>query len=241
MTRRSALAALATATALSLLMVMLPLALPGLAWIAWPLQLLATLFHELGHGLAAVLCGGEFVRLEVYADGSGVASTLSSGSRLSRAVIASGGPLAPPLAALALFLAARQPQSARIALIVLAGTLLMALALWVRTPVGIALVVAVVAALAMLLRWGSPLAIQAGACFLAIELSLAAFANADYLFTAHADTGAGRMPSDTAQIAEALFLPYWFWGGLIALVSLAVLAFGLSRFARSVRTGTGTH
>ena len=25
------------------------------------------------------------------------------------------------------------------------------------------------------------------------------------------------MPSDTGQIAAALFLPYWFWGGLITV------------------------
>src|SRR5690606_13666502 len=99
MTRRNALSVLATATGLSLVVLVLPLVFPSLSWIAWPLQLLATLFHELGHGLAAILCGGEFVRLDVYADGSGVASTMSSGSRLSRAIIAAGGPLAPPFAA----------------------------------------------------------------------------------------------------------------------------------------------
>ena len=235
MTRRHAFTALATATGLSLLMLVLPLVFPGLAWIAWPLQLLATLFHELGHGLAAILCGGQFVRLDVFADGSGVASTLGSGSRLSRAVIAAGGPLAPPLAALGLFLAARNAASARVALLILAGVLLLTLVLWLRTAVGIVLVLAVLVALLALLRWGTPLAIQAGACFLAIELSLAAFASADYLFTAHADTGAGRMPSDTGQIAQALFAPHWFWGGLIAVISLAVLWFGLSRFARALR------
>jgi hypothetical protein len=35
------------------------------------------------------------------------------------------------------------------------------------------------------------------------------------------------MPSDVAQIAEALWLPYWFWGGLLAVVSVAVLVGGL--------------
>lgn len=227
--------ALAAATGLSLLILLLPVALPSLAWIAWPLQLLATLFHELGHGIAALLCGGQFVRLDVFADGSGVASTLTSGSRISRAFVATGGPLAPPLVALGLFLAARDPRHARAALMILIGLLVVTLALWLRTPVGIMLALAVVAALVLLLRFGSPLAIQIGACFLAIELSLAAFASVDYLFSAHADTGAGRMPSDTGQIAQALFLPHWFWGALIALLSLAVLWFGLSRFARSLR------
>ena len=33
--------------------------------------------------------------------------------------------------------------------------------------------------------------------------------------------------SDTGQIAEALLLPYWFWGALVAATSFAVLAIGL--------------
>ncbi len=36
-----------------------------------------------------------------------------------------------------------------------------------------------------------------------------------------------RHASDTAVIAQALWLPYWFWGAAIALLSFAVLACGL--------------
>ena len=40
------------------------------------------------------------------------------------------------------------------------------------------------------------------------------------------------MPSDTARIAEALVLPYWFWGACCALLSLAILAAALSSYLR---------
>jgi hypothetical protein len=36
-------------------------------------------------------------------------------------------------------------------------------------------------------------------------------------------------------MAAALVLPYWIWGSLLALVSLAVLGLGLWSFARSGR------
>jgi hypothetical protein len=29
--------------------------------------------------------------------------------------------------------------------------------------------------------------------------------------------------SDTAQMQKYLFLPYWFWGGLMAILSLVIL------------------
>lgn len=40
----------------------------------YPLTLLATFAHEMGHGLAALLVGAEFDQLLLHADGSGLAS-----------------------------------------------------------------------------------------------------------------------------------------------------------------------
>lgn len=235
MTQRHALHALLVAAGLSLALYLVPLWIPALAWLGWPLLLLSTLFHELGHGLAALLVGGGFEMLRIYPDGSGVATTLSDGSRTMLAAIAAGGPLAPPLVALLLFLAARRAASARIALWLLSGLLVLALLLWVRGLFGIGFVLALAIAAVLATRM-SARAAQVATCFLAIELSLAAFSRADYLFTSEARTGMGTMPSDTAQIANVLWLPYWFWGGAIALVSLLVLAIGLLAFARALRT-----
>ena len=63
--------------------------------------------------------------------------------------------------------------------------------------------------------------------FLAITLLTAVFSRGDYLFTKTAETAGGTMPSDVGQISEYLFLPYWFWGGLIALISVAILFLGI--------------
>ncbi len=40
------------------------------------------------------------------------------------------------------------------------------------------------------------------------------------------------MPSDVARIAEALWLPYWIWGGLCAVFSALVLVLGLRAYLR---------
>lgn len=39
----------------------------------FPLRMFVTFIHELGHGLAAILTGGEFLRFEVQSNGAGVA------------------------------------------------------------------------------------------------------------------------------------------------------------------------
>lgn len=41
----------------------------------YPLRLFVTLIHELGHGTAAILTGGTFIRFEVFPNGSGLAYT----------------------------------------------------------------------------------------------------------------------------------------------------------------------
>lgn len=52
----------------------------GMEGILYPIRLFVTLIHELGHGLAAIISGGEFRNFVVNANGSGVATT-AGGSR----------------------------------------------------------------------------------------------------------------------------------------------------------------
>jgi len=71
--------------------------------------------------------------------------------------------------------------------------------------------------------------------FLSTQLALSVFSRADYLFTAVATTGAGTMPSDTAQIAAALGGPHWAWGLACGAFSIVVLAGGVLWFLRVLR------
>ncbi|MBN1564741.1 MAG: M50 family metallopeptidase [Anaerolineae bacterium] len=47
----------------------------GVYFLTQPFRLFVTMIHELGHGLAAVLTGGEFIRFEVTKRGAGLAYT----------------------------------------------------------------------------------------------------------------------------------------------------------------------
>jgi len=55
----------------SLLLAMVPV----FSLLNYPFRLLLTMVHELGHGLAALLTGGHFVRFVVYPNGAGLAYT----------------------------------------------------------------------------------------------------------------------------------------------------------------------
>jgi hypothetical protein len=71
--------------------------------------------------------------------------------------------------------------------------------------------------------------------FIGVQLALSVFSRSDYLFTNIAHTAAGPAPSDVAHMADALFLPYWFWGLFCGAVSIAVLIGGLRAFIRDTR------
>jgi hypothetical protein len=191
------------------------------------LTLLATFAHEMGHGLAALLVGGDFDRLSLHADGSGLAEWRGDPGRLARAAIAAGGLLGPTVAGVALLLLAGSTRRSRLLLWVFAAGLAFCVAMWVRNPFGVVFLLATAVALAAAGRWLG----EFGAAFLlhllAAVLCLSWFRNLDYMFSASAVVAGVARPSDSAIIAQALWLPFWFWGALVATLSLALLVFGL--------------
>lgn len=200
--------------------------------VAWPLLWLSTLVHELGHGLTALAVGGRFESFMLWPDGSGVASYRGAPGRLARAAVAAGGLLGPAVCAALLFVLGRHPGASRWALGLSGLGLLAAAVAVVRNPFGWAFVVALALLLLVLAVRSRGPAAQFTAVFLAVQLSLSVFSRGDYLFTDTARTALGAAPSDVAVLAGALFLPYWFWGAAIALVSVAILALGLYAFLR---------
>ncbi|MEM1034926.1 MAG: M50 family metallopeptidase [Myxococcota bacterium] len=207
---------------------------PVVHYLAWPLMLLSTLAHELGHGVAAVLSGGSFLRFEMYADGSGAALTATDG-RLQAAFTAAGGLVGPAFASMLLFGAARREKLARWGLGTLAGLLALALVLVVRNLFGFAFVALLVVALVAVVRFGNAWWSRFTLVFIAVNLALSVFTRGDYLFTETAQTARGPMPSDVAQMAEALLLPYWVWGAACGAISVLALALGLWAYLRSER------
>jgi hypothetical protein len=192
-----------------------------------PLLWLSTLAHELGHGFTALLIGENFGKFVMFPNGSGAATWSGNPGAIGRALIAAGGLVGPAIVAAGCFLAARTERGARLTLG--AGSVLMGIVVlvWARSWFAIVFAGAVGLVLGFVARKGSEEVARVVLMFTGVQLALSVFSRSDYLFVEKARTSAGTMPSDVAQIAEALWLPYWFWGGLLAVVSVAVLVGGL--------------
>ena len=85
-------------------------------YVAYPLVLLSTYVHEMAHGLAAALVGGQFDSLVIHADGSGVASTSGNSGRFAFAFVAGAGLVGPAGGGAAFLMLASRPKLARVGL-----------------------------------------------------------------------------------------------------------------------------
>ena len=201
----------------------------------YPLSLLATFAHEMGHGLTALLAGEYFDHLYLHANGSGLAEWHGTPGRLARAAIAAGGLLGPSVAGVTLLIVAGSPRRARMLLGVFAAGLVFCVVLWVRNGFGVTFLLATAVILAAAARWLGDFAAGFVLHLLATMLCLSWFRDLSYMFSAEAVVAGVSHPSDSALIADALWLPYWFWGALIAALSLGLLVLGLWVVARNWR------
>ena len=201
-------------------------AVPYGQYVAYPLLLLSTLVHELGHGVSAVLMGGTFHEFKMWADGSGVAVHAGRYGAIQDAVISAGGLVGPAIGAAIGMACARRARPARAFLLLIGLGLAVAEILVVRNLFGLIFVGIVAASCIGLAVRASARTAQVAVIFLSVQLALAVFSRSDYLFTDVAQTSSGKMPSDVAQMANALVGPYWFWGGVCALISVVTLAGG---------------
>ncbi|MDX2099829.1 MAG: M50 family metallopeptidase [Leptolyngbyaceae cyanobacterium bins.59] len=194
-------------------------------YLLYPFSILATWFHEMGHGLTAMLLGGRFERLLIFPNGSGLAyhrGFLFLGP-IGRALVSAGGPMGPAFAGAAFILASQKARSSRWALILLGSLLILSAVIWVRSAFGLVFVpLAGLGVLAIALlgpNWMQQFSIQ----FLGVQACISLFHQVDYLFMNRAVIGGQVQLSDSAQIASQLLLPYWFWGGLMVIASLVLL------------------
>jgi hypothetical protein len=211
-------------------------AIPHGWYLAYPLMLISTVVHELGHGVAAILVGGDFSSFEMWSNGSGVAHNSGVEPGAARAFVSAGGLCGPAVAAGLFLWLGRRPIWAKRCLAAFAAFLVLALILWVRGAFGIAFVGALAAACILVAIYTTAETSQIALVFLATQLALSVYSRGDYLFKQWASTGAGKLPSDTEHMAEALGGPYWVWGLLCALFSAGVLALGAWRYVFTRRS-----
>ncbi len=203
--------------------------LPFGGFVLYPFKLLGTWLHEGSHGLIMAITGAGFDRMEIFADGSGLAHASGPVASFAAGLIASAGYMGTPLWGVALLAASRTVRGARRALGVGGALMLVSAMLVVANRFGqIALaatgVALVVAAIAVPARWA-----QAVAHVVAAQACINAVVDIRVLYrpTLYIDGKAVRA-SDAHAMADATFgndanWAVWVWASVWLGWSLALL------------------
>ncbi|MCU0291385.1 MAG: M50 family metallopeptidase [Thermoanaerobaculaceae bacterium] len=192
-----------------------PVALLWSTPIVWPLKILVVFFHELSHGLAAILTGGRIARIEVVAAQGGVCWTMGGNQFLTL----TAGYLGSLAWGAGVLLAATGSKRDRAVSIGLGSIVLAATVLWVRPVLSFGFGFHLLAGGALVLfGWLLPDAFN--------DIVLKVFGVTSCLYVIpdiYSDTIArSHLRSDARMLAEMTHIPTVIWGGLWILIALAV-------------------
>ncbi|QIZ71331.1 M50 family metallopeptidase [Oxynema aestuarii] len=202
---------------------------PWGTYILYPFSILATWFHEMGHGLTAALLGGNFHQLALYRDGSGVAMTsVSFLGRLGQGFVAMGGPLGPAVAGGFFIISSRRFKTAHWCLMGLGCLMLISVLLWIRTLFGV-VAIALWGLFILGISLKTPKSIQAFFLqFMGMQALVSTYHQKEYLFgSPSVNVNGSNLVSDTGIIAHYLFLPHWFWAAFILILSALIFGWSL--------------
>lgn len=201
--------------------------LPYLGWVQYPFILLGTWFHEMGHGLTAIIVGGSFEHLEIYENGGGVAYSNIGGAYLplglAKACTAAGGLFGPVITGVILISAAKYHKSSMFILRLLIALMIVSLILWIRSFWGIAVMSGYVVLLIGITLFKSRRLEVITILFLGLQSVLSTYLQLDYLFTKQFERNGAVQISDTEAIAKNTFGTYWMWAIVITIVSAYLL------------------
>ncbi|MBI5508478.1 MAG: M50 family metallopeptidase [Deltaproteobacteria bacterium] len=183
--------------------------------VVYPLKILVVLFHEMSHGLAAVLTGGRIVEIQVVAQEGGLA--LSEGG--SRFVTLSAGYLGSLLFGGVILVLASRTRADR-ALALLLGVVLAAVTLLLVRPIlGFGFAFGALCAVALIVSgWKLPAAVN-DLLLRVVGLTSCLYAVLDIKSDV---LDRPQLQSDAAMLAALTGLPTRFWGALWIVVALGL-------------------
>ncbi len=189
-----------------------------------PLTFIGTWVHELGHGIGAIITGGQFDRMIVLPNLSGVAYTYTSGPAGFTSVLVTGL-LAPALAGAFMLILSRGLRQGRLAMLILCGLLLLSGVIWAGDLFTRATVLCTGAIIGLIALKGNQAINLVTAQILAISFCLNAVADIDYFFARAANSGGQTHHSDTDQLTQTLGMTHTFWAIVLTVIALAILFF----------------
>jgi membrane-associated HD superfamily phosphohydrolase len=192
----------------------------------------------MGHGITALILGGEISKIEIFSNGSGIAhlSTKNYLGNIGNALIALSGPLLPPILGYVFLTSTKNKNRTRLLLLLTSVALFVSTLLWVRSNFGFffLLLMSVFIFLISTLKGTKTQFVTAQ--IIGIQAFMSVYMSLDYLFSSTGEVNQSSLASDTMIVAQNLLLPNWFWAGLIVLITVLLLIFALKSLAKGEKS-----
>lgn len=192
---------------LMFLMAIIVLQLPV---VSIPFKWLESYFHEISHGLTALLTGGSIVKIQLFPNGAGLCTT-RGGSAFFISLMGYGGAIL--WGSLIFSLASMHRKVAHVFSILLAGLLVCSMLLWVRDLLTLIIVLVLLAMVLAQLRFSSQKYLQKLLQVTGLLVLINSLLSPLYLLD-------GQALGDGASLAALTFIPEIVWVALWFLTAL---------------------
>ncbi|RXI96215.1 M50 family peptidase [Anaerobacillus alkaliphilus] len=187
---------------------------------------LNTMFHEMGHAIACLLCKGRVIKISLFPSTEGQIIT-ASGSWISRVFISYAGYTFSPLVAYACFYLIGEGLYLEL-LYGFIGVAIINLVLWVRNLYGVFWLTTFIGLCLLFVYLGHVGAIEIFVQFLAALLLVEAVRSAFIIcYLSFRDR---RQAGDATSLAKSTFIPAFIWGTLFFVQSMMVAFWILRSF-----------
>lgn len=205
--------------------------------IIYPFVILSTWFHEMGHGLSALILGGSFSKIEIFPDGSGIAYITTNNylGNIGTAIIALSGPLFPPIIGSIMIASSKKDNLARLLLFLTSIFLFFSTIVWVRSTFGflfLLLISIIIFAISISKKQSLHFYTL---LFIGIQAMISVYLSLGYLFSSTGEVNQSSLSSDTQIVAQNLFLPNWFWALFIISFTIVLLYLSLKSLAKETK------
>ncbi|MFN3782102.1 MAG: M50 family metallopeptidase, partial [Candidatus Kapaibacteriota bacterium] len=172
--------------------------------VLYPFIILSTWFHEMGHGICSLILGGEFLYLQIFADGSGIAYVSSTNSlgNVGSALVALSGPLFPPILGYVFIVSSKNLNFNRLILFLLSVAIFISNLIWVRSTFGFIFLM-IMSIIIFLISLSNNKSLQFYISqVVSIQSFMSVYFSIGYLFSSYGDINQSSLYSDTENVAR---------------------------------------
>ncbi|AWB58106.1 M50 family metallopeptidase [Colwellia sp. Arc7-D] len=207
------------------LMLLIALIILQLPFISIPFKWLESYFHEISHGLAALITGGSIVKIQLFPNGAGLCTT-RGGSAFFISLMGYGGAIL--WGSLIFYLASSHQRVAQVFSVLLVVLLASSILLWVRDLLTLFIVLILLALVFAQIKYSSHKYLQKLLQVTGLLVLINSLMSPLYLLDGQS-RGDGAALADLTYIPEIIWVVIWFFAALFATYRLSKISLRSSR------------